>query len=106
MIVKLSKHSIIRARERFKLTADALIKLCKRAIRENNIEDCKDEDDKIYVYYGHFRLVMQKKSTGIYNLITLTDKQTKSSYKDKVSVNIYLKGKRTDKKMRIYRKEQ
>lgn len=102
MIIQLSNHSILRAKERFNLNRSALLKICKRAMNKNDIENDVNNDKRFLITYGHFRLIFAKVNGFTVRLITLVDVDTRYAYKDKVSVPVYLKGKKTQKKMIIY----
>ena len=102
MIIQLSNHSVMRAKERFNLKKSALLKICKRAMKQNDIENDVNSDNRFFATYGHFRLIFARINGFTVRLITLVDVDTRYVYKDKVSVPIYVKGKRTQKKMIIY----
>lgn len=102
MIIQLSTHSILRAKERFKLNKNALLKICKRAIKQNDKENDVNNENKFFIIYGHFRLIFERVNGFTVRLITLVDEDTRNAYKDKASVPVYFKGKKTQKKMIIY----
>lgn len=104
MKIKLSYHSIDRAKKRFNFNKYTLLKMCIKAVEFGKLSDSFVGEDRISYKYGHFNFIFANKEDCI-KLVTITNLSALSKHKEKNQKPIYLKGKKTSKKMMIYRKE-